>query len=60
MDGEGTLPIPDPLKRQIAQQHKLYVKICRRCGARNPTTATRCRKCRGGSLRWKKREIGVK
>ncbi|HYB93233.1 MAG TPA: 50S ribosomal protein L40e [archaeon] len=54
------MPITDPFKKQIAQQHRLYVKICRTCGARNPTTAVKCRRCKGKNLRWKKRELGVK
>ncbi|MCJ7634778.1 50S ribosomal protein L40e [Candidatus Bathyarchaeota archaeon] len=54
------MPITDLIKKRIAQQHRLHLKICRDCGARNPATATKCRKCRGGNLRWKKREIGTK
>jgi len=54
------MPIPDPFKRQIAQQNRLYLKICRRCGARNPVNAVKCRKCKGANLRWKKRELGAK
>jgi len=51
------LPITDPFKKAIAQQHRLYMKICRDCGARNAASAVKCRKCHGKSLRWKKREI---
>jgi large subunit ribosomal protein L40e len=51
------LPITDPIKKALAQQHRLYMKICRDCGARNAASAVKCRKCRGKSLRWKKREI---
>ncbi|MEM2099047.1 MAG: 50S ribosomal protein L40e [Candidatus Bathyarchaeia archaeon] len=51
------MPILDPLKKSIAQQHRLYMKICRDCGARNAGTSTKCRKCRSKNLRWKKREI---
>jgi len=51
------LPITDPFKKAIAQQHRLYLKICRDCGARNAVSAVKCRKCHGKSLRWKKREI---
>jgi len=54
------MPITDLVKRRIAQQHRLYLKICRDCGARNPSSAVKCRKCRGKNLRWKKRELGAK
>ena len=51
------MPILDPVKKSIAQQHRLYMKICRDCGSRNAATALKCRKCKGKNLRWKKREI---
>jgi large subunit ribosomal protein L40e len=51
------MPILDPVKKAIAQQHRLYMKICRDCGSRNAATAIKCRKCKGKNLRWKKREI---
>jgi len=51
------MPITDPTKKAIAQKRRLYMKICRECGARNASTAVKCRKCRSGNLRWKKREI---
>ncbi|HLN44770.1 MAG TPA: 50S ribosomal protein L40e [Candidatus Sulfotelmatobacter sp.] len=51
------MPILDPVKKTIAQKARLYKKICRDCGATNASTATKCRKCRGKNLRWKKREI---
>ncbi|MGA3191077.1 MAG: 50S ribosomal protein L40e [Candidatus Bathyarchaeia archaeon] len=51
------MPILDPLKKALAQKHRLYMKICRDCGARNAATATKCRKCHAKNLRWKKREI---
>jgi large subunit ribosomal protein L40e len=51
------MPILDPLKKTLAQQHRLYMKICRQCGARNAATAVKCRKCHSKNLRWKKREI---
>jgi large subunit ribosomal protein L40e len=52
------MPVTDIVKRRIAQRHKLYVKICRSCGVRNPSNAVKCRKCRGKNLRWKNRDIG--
>ncbi|MCS7145469.1 MAG: 50S ribosomal protein L40e [Nitrososphaerota archaeon] len=42
---------------QLAQRRRLHYKICRRCGARNPPDAEKCRKCRSLNLRWKKREL---
>jgi len=47
----------DPFKKTLAQQHRLYMKICRDCGARNALTSVKCRKCKGKNLRLKKREI---
>jgi len=52
-----SMPITDPFKKAIAQKHRLYMKICRDCGARNAGSAVKCRKCRSKNLRWKKREI---
>jgi large subunit ribosomal protein L40e len=55
--GINAMPIMDPLKKTLAQQRRLYMKICRECGARNAASAVKCRKCRSKNLRWKKREI---
>ena len=51
------MPILDPIKKSIAQKHRLHMKICRDCGARNAATALKCRKCKSKNLRWKKREL---
>ena len=51
------MPVMDPIKKAIAQKHRLYMKICRECGARNAPSAVKCRKCRSKNLRWKKREL---
>ena len=51
------MPILDPIKKSIAQEHRLHMKICRDCGSRNAATAIKCRKCRSKNLRWKKREL---
>jgi len=51
------MPVMDPIKKAIAQKHRLYMKICRECGVRNAATAVKCRKCRSKNLRWKKREL---
>lgn len=55
--GASGLPIHDPDKLQIAQRHLLFVKVCRKCGARNPASAEKCRRCKGRNLRWKRREL---
>lgn len=47
-------------KRTLAQHRRLYYKICRECGARNPPSAEKCRKCKSKNLRWKKRTLGIK
>ncbi|MEM2739264.1 MAG: 50S ribosomal protein L40e [Candidatus Bathyarchaeia archaeon] len=54
------MPIRDPAKREIAMRKRLYVKICRECGARNSPNAEKCRNCRSYNLRWKHREPAVK
>ncbi|MGA9316660.1 MAG: 50S ribosomal protein L40e [Nitrososphaeraceae archaeon] len=54
------MPITDATKKQIAQQRRLFFKICFKCGGRNPITAQRCRKCRGSQLRLKNRTLGAK
>jgi large subunit ribosomal protein L40e len=48
----------DASKKALAQQRRLYYKICRRCGARNAVKAVKCRKCKSKNLRWKNREVG--
>jgi len=57
---EGVMPIRDPVKREIAMRKRLYLKICRECGARNSPNAEKCRNCRSYNLRWKHREPAVK
>ncbi|MHA1595346.1 MAG: 50S ribosomal protein L40e [Candidatus Baldrarchaeia archaeon] len=52
------MPITDPIKKEIAVKHLLMVKFCRECGAKNPASATRCRRCRSKNLRWRKRGRG--
>ncbi|MEM2904108.1 MAG: 50S ribosomal protein L40e [Candidatus Bathyarchaeia archaeon] len=54
------MPIRDPLKKQIAQQHRLFMKICRTCGSRNSPRADKCRNCRSHNLRWKRRELAIR
>ncbi|MGH9974914.1 MAG: 50S ribosomal protein L40e [Nitrososphaeraceae archaeon] len=54
------MPITDATKKQIAQQRRLFFKVCFKCGGRNPISAERCRKCRGSQLRLKNRSLGAK
>ena len=53
-DREQGMPIRDPFKLQLALDHNFKVKICRRCGARNPWDAERCRRCKSRDLRPKR------
>ncbi|PLJ76774.1 50S ribosomal protein L40e [Infirmifilum sp. SLHALR2] len=48
------MPIRDPEKLQLALDHHFKVKICRRCNARNPWEADRCRRCHSRDLRPKR------
>ena len=54
------MPITDIPKKQLAQRKKLFLKICLKCGSRNPLPATRCRKCKSEDLRLKNRTLGTK
>jgi large subunit ribosomal protein L40e len=44
----------DPEKMEIVTRHKFGYKVCRKCGARNPPDAEKCRRCRSKNLRPKK------
>ena len=54
------MPITDAAKKHIAQQRKLFFKICFKCGGKNPISASRCRKCHGSQMRLKNRTLGAK
>jgi ubiquitin-large subunit ribosomal protein L40e len=54
------MPITDATKKQIAQQRRLFFKICFKCGGKNPISATRYRKCGGSQMRLKNRTLGAK
>ncbi|HEY9493131.1 MAG TPA: 50S ribosomal protein L40e [Nitrososphaeraceae archaeon] len=54
------MPITDAVKKQIAQQRRLFFKICFRCGGKNPFSSVRCRKCHSRQLRLKNRTLGAK
>lgn len=51
------MPIVDHELLQIAQKKLLFVKICRECGARNPPSVEKCRRCKRRNLRWRRRMI---
>ena len=50
------MPVADPEKARIAQQALLYHSYCRKCGAKNPFGAKKCRRCRSKNLRPKRRD----
>jgi len=52
--------ILDPELMKIVEARVLNKKVCRRCGALNPPSATRCRRCRSDNLRPKKKEVSKK
>ncbi|MEM2141728.1 MAG: 50S ribosomal protein L40e [Candidatus Thorarchaeota archaeon] len=48
------MPVADIEKRRLAQHYILQKSVCRTCGATNPLTARKCRKCKTRDLRPKK------
>ncbi|MFW9928801.1 MAG: 50S ribosomal protein L40e [Candidatus Thorarchaeota archaeon] len=50
------MPIDDPEKRAIVARVLLNKSICRKCYARNPPKAVKCRRCHSYALRPKKKE----
>jgi Ribosomal protein L40E len=54
------MPITDATKKQIAQQRRLFYRICFNCGGKNHIEASRCRKCHGKHMRLKNRTLGAK
>ncbi|MHA1597058.1 MAG: 50S ribosomal protein L40e [Candidatus Asgardarchaeia archaeon] len=46
----------DEFKRKLAHYHLLEYMICRKCYARNPRNAKKCRRCHSKRLRPKKKE----
>ena len=48
------MSLRDPVKIEIARNHRIRKSVCRSCGATNPVNATKCRKCRSKNLRPKK------
>lgn len=54
------MPVSDPLQREAAKKNLLNVKICMNCYARNPITATKCRRCGSKRLRYKRAKLAAK
>ena len=54
------MPITDATKKQIAQQRRLFYKICFKGGGRNLRSSERGRKCHSHNMRLKNRNIGAK
>jgi large subunit ribosomal protein L40e len=54
------MPVADPELLKIVEARVLNKKVCRKCGALNPPTATRCRRCRSSNLRPKKKKLAMK
>ncbi|MHA1166837.1 MAG: 50S ribosomal protein L40e [Candidatus Hodarchaeales archaeon] len=50
------MPIGEAEKKEIVKKVLLDVQICRKCYARNPINAKKCRKCRSTRLRPKRKE----
>ena len=48
------MPVTNPEHRAIARKHLMQKKVCRKCYATNPRTATKCRKCMSKELRVKR------
>ncbi|RLG77128.1 MAG: 50S ribosomal protein L40e [Thermoprotei archaeon] len=53
------MAVLDPELMKIVEMRALNKKICRKCGAVNPPSATRCRRCRSRNLR-PKRKVATK
>lgn len=54
------MPVADPELMKIVETRVLNKKVCRKCGALNPPTATRCRRCRSTNLRLKRKQVAMK
>ncbi len=51
------MSLRDPFKLELARKHRVEKMVCRDCGATNPISATKCRKCRSKNLRPKRKKI---
>ncbi|MEM1873926.1 MAG: 50S ribosomal protein L40e [Acidilobaceae archaeon] len=54
------MPVTDPQLLAIFEARVLNKKVCRKCGALNPMSAVKCRRCRSTNLRPKKKLVGKK
>lgn len=54
------MALRDPELLAIFEKRVLLKKVCRKCGALNPISAVKCRRCRSRNLRIKKRAVGKK
>ncbi|MBM3291756.1 50S ribosomal protein L40e [Candidatus Bathyarchaeota archaeon] len=48
------MALRDPFKLDLSRKYNLEKTVCRNCGATNPKTATKCRKCHSKNLRQKR------
>ena len=48
------MSLRDPVKIEIAREHRIKKSVCRTCGATNPWNAVKCRKCHSKNLRMKR------
>lgn len=48
------MALRDPFKVDLSRAANLEKTVCRDCGATNPKTATKCRKCHSKNLRPKR------
>ena len=54
------MPLHDPTLIKIVEERALNKKVCRKCGALNPPTAEKCRRCKSRNLRPKRKRMGIK
>ncbi len=54
------MPLHDPTLIKIVEERVLNKKVCRKCGALNPPTAEKCRRCKSRNLRPKRKRMGIK
>ena len=52
--GETSMSLRDPMKIELARDHRIKKSVCRTCGATNPWNAIKCRKCHSKNLRAKR------
>ncbi len=48
------MALRDPFKTELSREANLEKTVCRQCGATNPKSATKCRKCHSKNLRPKR------